>query len=55
MTLGSENLFFFATPKLKLNTPKGRLSALYTQSILFRLIHFSCILIASVNSINAYG
>ena len=43
------------TPKGKLNTPTGRLSALYTARILFCLIHFSCILIATVNIINAYG
>ena len=56
MNLGSKNLiFFFATPKGKLNTPTGRLSLLYTERILFRLIHFSCILIATINIINAYG
>ena len=56
MNLGSKNLiFFFATPKGKLNMPICELSAVYTASILFLLSHFSCILIATVNSINAYG
>ena len=35
--------------------PMGELLALYTASILFLLSHFSCILIATVNGINAYG
>ena len=35
--------------------PTGELSALYTASILLLLDHFSCIFIATVNSINAYG
>ena len=35
--------------------PTGELSALCTASILFLLSYFSCIFIATVNSINAYG
>ena len=34
--------------------PTGELLALYSASILFLLSNFSCIFIATVNSINAY-